>query len=70
MSHIQNVSRRDFIKGTAAAGGLVVGLEMLPVAKTGPFSGLGMANAAEGVPSGSGTLSPNVFVSIDKSGTV
>jgi isoquinoline 1-oxidoreductase beta subunit len=70
MSHIQNVSRRDFIKGTAAAGGLVVGLEMLPVAKTGPFSGLGMANAAEGVPSGAGTLSPNVFVSIDKSGTV
>ena len=66
---IQNVSqegRRDFLKG-AAATGFVVGLQMAPVAKTGPFSGLGGIGNAEAA---MGTLSPNVFVSIDKSGTV
>lgn len=66
---IQNVSqpgRRDFLKG-AAATGFVVGLQMAPVAKTGPFAGLGGIGNAEAA---MGTLSPNVFVSIDKSGTV
>jgi isoquinoline 1-oxidoreductase subunit beta len=66
---IQNVSqpgRRDFLKG-AAATGFVVGLQMAPVAKTGPFAGLGGIRNAEAA---MGTLSPNVFVSIDKSGTV
>src|SRR5882724_3420249 len=66
---IQNVSkpgRRDFLKG-AAATGFVVGLQMAPVAKTGPFSGFGGIGNADAA---MGTLSPNVFVSIDKSGTV
>jgi isoquinoline 1-oxidoreductase beta subunit len=69
IENVSKVSRRDFLKG-AAASGFVVSMQMLPVSKMHPFSGVGAANAAEGVPSGSGTLSPNVFVSIDKSGTV
>jgi isoquinoline 1-oxidoreductase beta subunit len=69
IENVSKVSRRDFLKGTAA-GGLVVSMQMLPVAKMHPFSGMGSARAAEGVPSGAGILSPNVFVSIDKAGTV
>ncbi|HUF20689.1 MAG TPA: molybdopterin cofactor-binding domain-containing protein [Burkholderiales bacterium] len=66
IQNVSKVSRRDFLKGTAA-GGFVVGLQMMPVAKTGPFSGFGgIGNAG----AATGTLSPNVFVSIDRSGTV
>ena len=72
MITIENLSRRTFLKGAAALGGsFALGLILDPF-KPHPFYGsfIGGAEAAEGVPPPAGTLSPNVFVSIDKTGTV
>jgi isoquinoline 1-oxidoreductase beta subunit len=73
--NIQNFSRRDFLKASAALGGsFALGLILDPVTRLHPFYGkyVGMssADAAEGVSSAAGTFSPNLFVSIDRSGTV
>jgi isoquinoline 1-oxidoreductase beta subunit len=68
-NYSQSVSRRDFLKG-AGAGGLVVGLHLTPLGKSHPFSGIGAAQAAEGVEIPAGSLMPNVFVAIDKKGMV
>jgi isoquinoline 1-oxidoreductase beta subunit len=75
MIKIENVSRRTFLKASAALGGsFALGLFLDPISRLHPFYGkylgLGSAQAAEGVATPAGTLSPNVFVSIDKSGTV
>jgi isoquinoline 1-oxidoreductase beta subunit len=75
MIKIENISRRTFIKASAALGGsFALGLFLDPLAKLHPFYGkyvgVGSAQAAEGVATPAGTLSPNVFVSIDKTGTV
>ncbi len=59
MSVIQNLSRRDVLKGTGATAGLVLGAQVLP--KT---SLIGGAKAA------ADSIAPNLFVSIDKAGTV
>jgi len=72
---IQNFSRRDFLKASAALGGsFALGLIFEPVTRLHPFYGkylgIGSAEAAEGAATPAGTLSPNVFVSIDKTGTV
>jgi len=74
MIKIENVSRRTFLQASAALGGsFALGLFLDPLTKLHPFYGkyvgIGAASAAEGV-SIPGTLSPNVFVSIDKTGTV
>jgi hypothetical protein len=73
--NIQNLSRRDFLKASAALGGsFALGLILDPVTRLHPFYGkyigLSSADAAEGVTSAAGTFSPNLFVSIDRSGTV
>jgi len=72
MITIENVSRRTFLKGAAAlGGGFALGLILDPL-KPHPFYGsfIGSAEAAEGVAPPAGTLSPNIFVSIDNTGTV
>ena len=69
---IENLSRRSFLKGAAALGGsFALGLILDPF-KPHPFYGsfIGSAEAAEGVAPAPGSLSPNVFVSIDNTGTV
>jgi isoquinoline 1-oxidoreductase beta subunit len=68
MSLIENVSRRDFVKTAGVAAGFAVGVTLDPTGKLNPF--VREAQAAEGVPSGAGTLNPNLFVTIDKDGTV
>ena len=75
MIKIENVSRRTFLKAGAALGGsFALGLFLEPLTKLHPFYGkylgVGSAEAAEGVTTPAGTLSPNLFVSIDKTGTV
>ena len=75
MIKIENISRRTFIKASAALGGsFALGLFLDPLTKLHPFYGkyvgVGSAQAAEGVATPAGVLSPNVFVSIDKTGTV
>ncbi|MGI9304045.1 MAG: molybdopterin cofactor-binding domain-containing protein [Gammaproteobacteria bacterium] len=60
MNTIKNVSRRKFIRGvTVSTGGLVLGLQLAPAS---------LSIAA--VPKQSAVLSPNVFLSIDRAGTV
>ncbi|HWQ39331.1 MAG TPA: molybdopterin cofactor-binding domain-containing protein [Burkholderiales bacterium] len=68
-NYSHSVTRRDFLKG-AAAGGFVVGLHLSPLGKSHPFSGIGAAQAAEGVELPQGAFMPNVFVAIDKKGIV
>ena len=58
MNTIANVSRRLVLKGIGAAGGLVLGTQLIP-------GGYRFAAAA-----GEKTLDPNVFISIAKDGTV
>ncbi|HJZ16848.1 MAG TPA: molybdopterin cofactor-binding domain-containing protein, partial [Stellaceae bacterium] len=58
MTVITNVSRRDLIKGAAAASGLVLGFHV-------GFRKLPFAEAAEGP-----TFAPNAFLSIDATGLV
>lgn len=72
MSKIENYSRRDFLRTTAVAGGgFALALTMDPSTKVGGvFNPISSAAAAEGATTPVGALSPNVFVSIDKSGTV
>ncbi|MFP3942350.1 MAG: molybdopterin cofactor-binding domain-containing protein [Alphaproteobacteria bacterium] len=60
---IENVSRRDALKGMAGAGALVLGVHVAPkptVADT----------AAAGLNTGKDAVSPNVFVSLHKDGSV
>jgi isoquinoline 1-oxidoreductase beta subunit len=62
--HIENVSRRAFLAGTAAAGGLVLAARILPAfAQDAPKYG------ADGMPHGT-VNDPRVFVSIADDGTV
>src|SRR5689334_17751775 len=61
---IENVSRRAFLAGTAAVGGLVLAARILPaVAQDAPKYG------ADGMPHGT-VNDPRVFVSIADDGTV
>ncbi|MGH6887377.1 MAG: molybdopterin cofactor-binding domain-containing protein, partial [Geminicoccales bacterium] len=58
MNAISNCSRRSVLRGIGAAGGLVLGTQLIPGAYK-------FASAA-----GEATLAPNVFVAIAKDGTV
>jgi isoquinoline 1-oxidoreductase subunit beta len=64
MIHIENVSRRGFLKGIAGAGALVIGAQFLPkrlLVATGSDTGASMTNAA---------FQPGVYVAINTEGTV
>ncbi len=61
---IENVSRRGFLRGILATGGLIVAAELVP-ARAGLAYATGAAKMAGGVVS-----DPHVFVSIDPSGLV
>ncbi|HEX6841084.1 MAG TPA: molybdopterin cofactor-binding domain-containing protein [Stellaceae bacterium] len=60
---IENVSRRGFLRGAAATGGLVVAAQLLPT------KALAYPTGATAMPHGVVT-DPHVFVSIAKNGTV
>ena len=60
---IENVSRRGFLRGAAATGGLVVAAQLLPT------TALAYPTGATAMPHGVVT-DPHVFVSIAKDGTV
>ncbi|HJT06561.1 MAG TPA: molybdopterin cofactor-binding domain-containing protein [Stellaceae bacterium] len=60
---IENVSRRGFLRGAAATGGLVVAAQLLPT------KALAYPTGASAMPHGVVT-DPHVFVSIAKDGTV
>ena len=62
---IENVSRRGFLKGLFATGGLVVAAEFIPSGAAFAAYATGAAKMAGGVVS-----DPHVFVSIDPSGLV
>lgn len=62
MVRIENVSRRDLLKGVAGVGGLVLGAQLMPH----PI--IGAVRAATSV--GTGAFEPNVFVSLDTDGVV
>ena len=64
MSAIENVSRRAFIKGMAAAGAFVLGAYYAPEILWGETSADGRTDADNA------TLHPNVFVGIETDGTV
>ncbi|NKC11240.1 MAG: molybdopterin-dependent oxidoreductase [Gammaproteobacteria bacterium] len=62
MTTIRNVSRRDFLKRTGAAGALVLGAQLAPLSFTqSVMAAAGEPNAA---------AQPNLFVGIDPDGTV
>ncbi|MBV9374984.1 MAG: molybdopterin-dependent oxidoreductase, partial [Alphaproteobacteria bacterium] len=61
---IENVSRRGFLRGVLATGGLVVAAELVPVR-----GALAYATGAAKMPGGV-VSDPHVFVSIDPSGLV
>src|SRR5262245_49256616 len=61
---LENVSRRGFLKGILATGGLVVAAEFVP-ARAALAYATGAAKMAGGV-----VIDPHVFVSIDPSGLV
>jgi isoquinoline 1-oxidoreductase subunit beta len=65
---IENVSRRDFLKGVAAAGVFAIGVSILPeriFAENRMAGGLDPTDSMSKAP-----LHPNVYVSIDTDGTV
>jgi len=64
MIHIENVSRRGFLKGLVGAGALVLGAQILPE------SLLGTTVVAGEDPMTKAALQPNVYVAIDTDGTV
>ncbi len=64
MSAIENVSRRGFLKGLAAAGALVLGAYYVPDILRRHDSGSVRTDADNA------TLHPNVFVGVDTDGTV
>jgi isoquinoline 1-oxidoreductase beta subunit len=59
MITIENLSRRTFLKGAGGAGGFVLGIKLAPIAR-------GFA----ATPGAAAAFAPNLFVSIDPSGTV
>src|ERR1700736_4960600 len=63
-SRIENVSRRRFLKGVTAAGGLVLAVRLLP-----PHAALAYETGAGAMPGGVVT-DPKIFVAIDPSGLV
>jgi isoquinoline 1-oxidoreductase beta subunit len=64
---IENVSRRTFLKGTAAGGGLVVALQLVPFSAADAFETYDHGGHA--MPHGV-VNDPHIFVSIDPDGTV
>ncbi len=64
---IENVSRRSFLKGTAAGGGLVVAMQLLPFNAAEAFETYDHGGHA--MPHGV-VNDPHLFVSIDPDGTV
>ncbi|MEZ5931287.1 MAG: molybdopterin cofactor-binding domain-containing protein [Alphaproteobacteria bacterium] len=64
---IENVSRRSFLKGTAAGGGLVVAMQLLPFKAAEAFETYDHGGHA--MPHGV-VNNPHIFVTIDPDGTV
>ncbi|HTZ49041.1 MAG TPA: molybdopterin cofactor-binding domain-containing protein [Verrucomicrobiae bacterium] len=64
MIHIENVSRRGFLKGLVGAGALVLGAQILPKGL------LGTTVGASEDPMTKAVLQPNVYVALDTDGTV
>ncbi|MGI9499875.1 MAG: molybdopterin cofactor-binding domain-containing protein, partial [Geminicoccaceae bacterium] len=64
---IQNVSRRTFLKGTAAGSGLVVAMQLVPFNAAEAFETYDHGGHA--MPNGV-VNDPHIFVSIDPDGTV
>jgi isoquinoline 1-oxidoreductase beta subunit len=62
VSHIQNVSRRGFLKGVFSGGALILGAEFAPVVM--------WAAPEEDTPADRAAFHPNVFVGIETDGTV
>ena len=64
MNHIENVSRRSFLKGVFGAGALILAVRYVPpvFGQAVPMDGRNDADRA--------TLHPNVFVGIQQDGTV
>src|SRR5260370_22359415 len=62
---VENVSRRGFLRGLIATGGLVVAAEFVPARPPLPAFATGAAKMPGGIVS-----DPPVFVSIDPSGLV
>jgi isoquinoline 1-oxidoreductase beta subunit len=64
MSHIENVSRRRFLKGAFGAGALVLTVRYIP-----PVLGQAMPMDVQ-TDADRATVHPNVFVGIQQDGTV
>jgi isoquinoline 1-oxidoreductase beta subunit len=64
MSHIENVSRRSFLKGVFGAGALILAVRYVP-----PVFGQAMQTDGQ-TDADRATLHPNVFVGIQQDGTV
>src|SRR5580692_5505083 len=64
MSHIDNVSRRSFLKGAFGAGALILAVQYIP-----PVFGQAMPTDGQ-TDADRATLHPNVFVGIQQDGTV
>ena len=62
MSHIQNVSRRGFVKGALSGGAFILAASIVP--------DVVRADTAKDTPADRAILHPNVFVGIEKDGTV
>src|SRR4029077_7264674 len=66
---IENVSRRNLLKGIVSAGGLVIAAQFLPRSALAEVSGYAYKTGADGMPGGT-VYDPHVFVSIAPDGTV
>ena len=68
MIRIENVSRRDFLKGIAGAGAFALGVSVLPERLFAENHIAGELDAAAG-PMSSAVLKPSVYLAIDTDGT-
>jgi isoquinoline 1-oxidoreductase beta subunit len=67
MIRIDNVSRREFLKGVAGAGAFVLGVSVLPARLFGENRIAGALDPSE--PMAKAPLQPNVYLAIDTDGT-
>ncbi len=63
---IENVSRRNVLKGVVASGGFVLAAQFVP---SSAMAGFAYKTGADGMPGGA-VWNPHVFISLDASGTV
>ena len=67
MTRIENVSRRDFLKGAAGASAFVLGVTVLPKRLFAENRMAGALDPSESM--GKAALQPNVYLAIDTDGT-